>query len=113
MPMAITAENLAEQYGISREDCDRYALKTQTRWGAGEWLHDKLNFSKNYHCTVKLVLGGHSKKTKKLVFNIDYCLMQVKSIAECSKGSILQYFPPSLSYHLPLRPLLCLFFSGR
>ena len=33
--MAITAENLAEQYGISREDCDKYALKTQTRWGAG------------------------------------------------------------------------------
>ena len=28
---------------------------------------------------------------------------QVKSIAECSKGSILQYFWPSLSYHLSLR----------
>ena len=26
--------------------------------------------------------------------------MQVKSIAECSKGSILQYFWPSLTYHL-------------
>ena len=26
--------------------------------------------------------------------------MQVKSIAECSKGSILQYLWPSLSYHL-------------
>ena len=38
--------------------------------------------------------------------------MQVKSIAECSKGSILQYFQPSLSYHLSLRPLLCLFMSG-
>ena len=39
--------------------------------------------------------------------------MQVKSIAECSKGSILQYFQPSLSYHLPLRPLFCLFLNGR
>ena len=39
--------------------------------------------------------------------------MQVKSIAECSKGSILQYFPPSLSYHLSLRSLFCLFLSGR
>ena len=38
--------------------------------------------------------------------------MQVKSIAECSKGSILQYFWPSLSYHFPLRPLFCLFLSG-
>ena len=26
--------------------------------------------------------------------------MQIKSIAECSKGSILQYFQPSLSYQL-------------
>ena len=39
--------------------------------------------------------------------------MQVKSIAECFKGSILQYFRPSLSYHLPFRPLFCLFLSGR
>ena len=29
--------------------------------------------------------------------------MQVKSIAECSKGSILQYFRPALSYHLSLK----------
>ena len=47
-----------------------------------------------------------------LTFNTDYCLMQVKSIAECSKGSILQYFRPSLSYHFVLRPLYCLFLSG-
>ena len=39
--------------------------------------------------------------------------MQVKSIAECSKGSILQYFRPSLSYHMSLRSLFCLFLSGR
>ena len=50
--------------------------------------------------TVNPVLGlsGH--------FKTDYRLMQVKSIAECSKGSkgsILQYFRPSLSYTLSLR----------
>ena len=50
-------------------------------------------------------------KRQKMVFNTDYCLMQVKSIAECSKGSILQYFWPSLSYQLSLRPLFCLFFE--
>ena len=38
--------------------------------------------------------------------------MQVKSIAECSKGSILQYFRPSSSYHLSLRSLFHLFLSG-
>ena len=48
-----------------------------------------------------------------MVFYTDYPLMQVKSIAECSKRSILQYFLPSLSYHLSLRPLFCLFLSGR
>ena len=41
---------------------------------------------------VKPVLSSHSKKTQKMVFKTDYCLMQVKSIAKCSKGSILQYF---------------------
>ena len=46
---------------------------------------------------VKPVYNGHSQKDKKLVFKTKYCLMQVKSIAECSKGSILQYFRPSLS----------------
>ena len=39
--------------------------------------------------------------------------MQVKTFADCSKGSILQYFRPSLSYHLSLRFLFCLFLSGR
>ena len=39
--------------------------------------------------------------------------MQVKSIAELLQESILQYFRPSLSYHLSLRPLLCLFLSNR
>ena len=29
-----------------------------------------------------------------------------QSIVECSKGSILQYFRPSLSYHFPLQVLL-------
>ena len=32
----------------------------------------------------------------------DYRLMQVKSIAECSKGSILQNFRPSLNYNLSI-----------
>ena len=48
-----------------------------------------------------------SKRSK-----IGFRLMQVKSIAECSKGSILQYFRPSLNFHLSLRYLFCLFLSG-
>ena len=53
------------------------------------------------------------KEDQKLVFKTEYRLMQVKSIADCSKGSIMQYFRPSLSYHLSLRSLFCLFLSGR
>ena len=34
----------------------------------------------------KYVYNGHSQKDGKLVFKTNYCLMQVKSIAECSKG---------------------------
>lgn len=34
MPMAITAENLAVQYGISRKECDEFALASQQRWAA-------------------------------------------------------------------------------
>ncbi|MEO7109664.1 MAG: acetyl-CoA C-acetyltransferase [Polyangiaceae bacterium] len=33
-PMAVTAENLATKYGISRADCDAYALLSQQRWAA-------------------------------------------------------------------------------
>ena len=41
--------------------------------------------------TVKPVLSSHSKRSRKLFFKTDYLLMQVKSIAECSKG-IFFYF---------------------
>ncbi|MEM6926849.1 MAG: acetyl-CoA C-acetyltransferase [Myxococcota bacterium] len=34
MPMAITAENLADKYGIRREEADAYGLLSQQRWAA-------------------------------------------------------------------------------
>ena len=64
--------------------------------------------------TVKPVLSGHSKRRPKLVFKTGYRLMQVQSIAECPKPwNILQYFRPSLSYHMSLISLFCLFLSDR
>ena len=39
--------------------------------------------------------------------------MQVKSIADFSKGDILQLFRPSLNYSLSVIYLLCLLMSGR
>lgn len=35
-PMAITAENLAEKYKISREECDAFALLSQQRWAKAQ-----------------------------------------------------------------------------
>ncbi|CAB9503380.1 Acetyl-CoA acetyltransferase [Seminavis robusta] len=35
-PMGITAENLAEKYGISRQECDEYAIRSQQTWGAAQ-----------------------------------------------------------------------------
>jgi acetyl-CoA acetyltransferase family protein len=32
--MAVTAENLASKYGITRQQCDEYALSSQHRWAA-------------------------------------------------------------------------------
>ena len=61
--------------------------------------------------TVKPVLSGHSKY-QIMIFKTYYRLKKVKRIAECSKGSILHYIRPSLSYHLSLRYLFCLFLSG-
>lgn len=33
LPMGMTAENLAEKYGITREECDEFAVRSQRLWG--------------------------------------------------------------------------------
>ena len=35
--MGITAENLAEKYNISREECDAFAIRSQQTWKKGQW----------------------------------------------------------------------------
>mmetsp|Transcript_28533 Transcript_28533/g.37332 ORF Transcript_28533/g.37332 Transcript_28533/m.37332 type:complete len:401 (-) Transcript_28533:483-1685(-) len=32
-PMGVTAENLAEKYGITRQECDEYGYRSQVSWG--------------------------------------------------------------------------------
>ena len=34
-PMGVTAENLAEKFGITKEQCDAYAVRSQQRWKKG------------------------------------------------------------------------------
>lgn len=43
LSMALTAEKLAEQYVISREDCDQFALSSQQRWTEGMYFNLRLN----------------------------------------------------------------------
>ena len=65
--------------------------------------------------TVKPVLSGHSKRRLKLVFKTDYRLWNNAGQKYCRMLQVehLQFFLPSLSYHLSLRSLFCLFLSGR
>ena len=88
--------------------------KEQVSRNKQNWMFGQMNVISVYMYSKTCLKRPLIKKTKKLVFKTDYHLMQVKCIAECSKGSILQYFWPSLSYQfLPLRPLISLFLSGR
>ena len=50
-----------------------------------QFAKDKTIFRDIHVTTVKPVLSSHSKRPK-LVFKTDYRLMQVKSIAECSRA---------------------------
>ena len=58
------------------------------------------------------MLNGTSKKYKTKILMTNGSLMKVKSIAECSKGSILQYFLPALRDNWSRKPIFGLFESG-
>ena len=60
----------------------------------------------------KTCLNRPLKKKTKIVFQDRISLNAGQKYCRMLKESILQYFRPSLSYHLFLRPLFCLFLSG-
>ena len=62
-------------------------------------------FPKSY---TKICVKRPLSKRQNIGFKTSYRIMQVKSIAEC----FLQYFRPSLSYHVSLTSLFCLYLSG-
>ena len=63
--------------------------------------------------TVKPVLSGHSKRRSKIGFQDGLSLNAGQKYCRMLQESIPQYFWPSLSHTLSLRPLFCLFLSGR
>ena len=60
------------------------------KWGFGAYAIS--TWTTGEFGTVKPVLSGHSKRRSKLVFKTDYRLIQVKSIAECSKRAFCNTF---------------------
>ena len=62
--------------------------------------------------TVKPVFSGLSNRRPKVGFQDRSSLNAGQKYCRMLQESILQYFRPSLSYHLSLRPLFCLFLSG-
>ena len=81
-------------------DCQLDMLKTGKH--NGHMAIDK----QNSRTCVKLPLA----KRPKIGFQ-DQLSLKVGQITECSKGSILQYFRPSISYHSSLRSLFGLILS--
>ena len=65
--------------------------------------------STQYVSTVNPALSGHSKRRPKNGFQDRLSLNAGQKYCRMLQESILQYFRPSLGYHLPLRPLFCLF----
>ena len=61
----------------------------------------------------KTCLKPSLKKKTKMGFQDWLSLNEGQKYSRMLKESILQYFRPSLSYHLSLRPLFCLILGGR
>ena len=58
-----------------------------------DFLHIKeVNIGLRLRVYSKTCVKGHSQKRPKMVFKTSYRLMQVKSIAECSKGAFCNTF---------------------
>ena len=66
-----------------------------------------------WKCTVNPVLSRHSKRRPKICLQDRLLLNAGQKYCRMLQESILQYFWPSLSYHLSLISLFCLFLNGR
>ncbi len=64
IPMAITAENLGEKYGITREQCDQYSIKSQVKYKKAF----DLGYFKDEICPVKVV----TKKGELIIDNDEH-----------------------------------------
>ena len=92
---------------FSREGMTKVLIRPSCH--AGLWL-GCLHLSKSGCFYSKTCLKRQLKKKTKIGFQDG---LSLNAGHKYCRKSILQYFRPSLSYHMSLRPLFCLFLSDR
>jgi acetyl-CoA acyltransferase 2 len=118
MPMAITAENLAEKYGVSRQACDEYALRSQQTWAAaqaaGKFADEiapvdlqtrkgTISFAADEHARPETTLEGLTKL--KPVFKKDGTVTAGNASGICDGGAALVMATGDFARAHGLKPL--------
>jgi acetyl-CoA acetyltransferase family protein len=118
MPMAITAENLAEKYGISRQACDAFALRSQQTWAAaqaaGKFADEiapidlasrkgTISFATDEHARPETTLEGLTKL--KPVFKKDGTVTAGNASGICDGGAALVMATGDFARAHGLKPL--------
>ena len=89
-------------------DSCMYVVCTQTN----DFIFEKTLDSKTEEYSKTCVKQPLSERPK-IGFYDQLSLNAGQRYCRMLQGEILQYFRPSTSYHLSLRPLFCLFLGGR
>lgn len=50
LPMALTAEKLGEQFSVTREECDKFAYRSQQQWKKGKRMITEPFFHHSIFC---------------------------------------------------------------
>lgn len=115
LPMAITAENLGAKYGITREQCDEFALTSQRRWAAaneaGRFQAEivpvetkmKLAVSADEHPRPNATLEGLAKL--RAVFKKDGMVTAGNASGICDGAAMLVVTSMELARSRGLKPL--------
>ena len=85
--------------------------KLNNRLSLLQWDNCKTRKGTKYY--KKTIKSGHSKIRPKICLSRPIITQCSQKYCRMFQGSILQYFRCSSSYNLSLRPLFCLFLSGR
>jgi acetyl-CoA acetyltransferase family protein len=117
-PMAVTAENLATKYGISRQACDELALSSQQRWAAAQekgFFKDEIepvtltskkgstSFDKDEHPRPQTTLETLTKLAP--VFKKDGVVTAGNASGICDGAAALVLTTAELAQQKGLRPL--------